>query len=98
MEISQGGPEVGKISVNGKLIATFLFGGPIIYQDNYIYAPVFIRKFFKSGFRIAKINVQNLEVQVLGKYFNLIFLDKIDNQKIYFFLDMDKTISGDCDV
>lgn len=93
MEISQGGPEVGTISVNGMTILSYRFGGPFLSKDKYIFAPVYVKKFFGFGFKLAKINTKDLNVEILGKIKDLIFLDKTEGNRVYFFEDLDKTIA-----
>ena len=91
MEISQGGPEIGDLSVNGKLIEGYRFGGPCIIDDEFVFAPVYVKKFFGTGFKLSKIDVRKLEVTMLGKSKDLIYLDKVKGGKIYFFEDISKT-------
>jgi len=91
MEISQGGPEVGKLSINGIMIDGY-YGGPSILRENYIYVPALMKKFFGSGFKLARINTVTLKVEYLSKLKDLIFLDKIIDNRIYFFEDMSRTI------
>lgn len=88
-EIAQGSPEVGNININEKLIEG-LFGGPILMDDNYIYAPKYIKKFFNSGFKLTKINIDTLELETFGKLLDLIFLDKKIDDTVYFYLDFEK--------
>lgn len=89
MEIGQGGPEIGSVLINDKKIPTYLFGGPFLYFDEYVYMPVYLKSFFYKGFKIAKINIETLKVEILGKYENLINLYKIDGNYIYYYKDMD---------
>lgn len=91
MEISQGGPEVGNLSINGKIVEG-RYGGPAICKDEYIYVPTFVKKFLGTGFKLARINIATLDVEHLSKTKDLIFLDKIERKRIYFFEDMSKTI------
>jgi len=91
MEISQGGPEVGNLSINGKMLEG-RYGGPAICKDEYLYVPAHVKKFLGTGFKLARINTNTLEVEHLGKTKDLIFLDKIEGIHIYFFEDMSKTI------
>lgn len=89
MEICQGGPLVGLLSINGQLVSHVnRFGGPILYKDGYIYAPLFIRKFCVAGFRLCRISVDSLEVDYISKIKDLFYLDRIENGKIYFFEDV----------
>lgn len=94
MELNQGGPEIGILQINSKKIFPYRFGGPCLYCKGFVFAPVYVRKILKSGFKLARINVQTLEVDILGKIKDLIFLEKIENNKIYYFQDINKTISG----
>lgn len=92
MEISQGGPEVGNLIINGKVVEG-RYGGPAICKDEYIYVPVYVKKFLGMGFKLARINANTLKVERLGKIKDLIFLEKIEGNQVYFFEDMSKTIS-----
>ncbi len=90
-EISQGGPEVGNLSINGQVVMGS-YGGPAIYHNEYVYIPVHLKKFLGTGFKLARINTGTLEVEYLGKTKDLIFIDKIEGNRIYFFEDVNKTI------
>ena len=91
MEISLGGPEVGNLSINGKIVEG-RYGGPAICQDEYVYAPSHVKKFLGTGFKLVRINAISLEVEYLTKTKDLIFLDKIAGNRICFFEDIGKTI------
>lgn len=93
MEIGQGGPEVGRLLINEKKILQYLFGGPFLCKNDYVYLPVYLKSFFYKGFKIAKININNQDVKILGNYENLINVYKIDEDFIYYYTDMDGTIS-----
>lgn len=93
MEISQGGPEVGNITLNGKQLAG-RFGGPLQIKGVYIYIPEYIKKFFGAGFKLARINSETNKVKYLSNTKDLIFLEKIEGNKIYFFEDLNKTVLG----
>lgn len=84
-EICQGCPEVGKLLINKNLIKKEVFGGPLLYKSGIIYIPCFKRKWFKSGFYLAKINVSTLEMSLLSEMYNIIDLIKIDESSIYFY-------------
>jgi hypothetical protein len=82
VEVCQGGPEIGKLTINGISFTDYLFGGPILFHDNKVYAPVFIKKTFKSGFQLAEIDLTCFEINKMGKIKVLIFLYKIEDSKI----------------
>lgn len=94
-EICQGCPEVGRLSINGKFILKEVFCGPLLYHDNYIYVPCFRRKWFNSGFYLAKINIDTLEISIISKMYPLIDLIKIENDMIYFYTDMQQNNIGE---
>jgi len=91
MEISQGGPEVGNMSINGKMVEG-RYGGPVLYKDSYLYAPAYVKRFFGTGFKLVRINIVTLKVEYLSSTKDLIFLEKIEGNRIYFFEDISKTI------
>lgn len=90
MELSQGSPVVGDVYINEKKISSKKFGGPAIFTNEYLYIPIYIRNFWNSGFRFARINLSNLNVEIRGKIFDLILLDKIENNIIYYYDLFDK--------
>ena len=97
MEISQGGPEVGNLSINGKTMEG-RYGGPAICKDEYVYVPIYVKKFFGTGFKLARINSETFEIEYLGKTKDLIFLDREDGNRIYFYEDLNKTIQRDYEI
>lgn len=94
MEIGQGGPEVGNVYIDDKKVPTYLFGGPFLLSDGYVYMPVYLKSFFYKGFKIAKVSVENLKVEILGSYENLINLYKIDENYIYYYRDINNNQQG----
>lgn len=91
MEVCQGGPEVGVCFVNGIEIEGRRFGGPFIIKDGVAYLPEFQRKFIKSGFLLATIDLRTKKVKNIGKMKPLIFIDQIENGILYFFEDLKQT-------
>jgi hypothetical protein len=94
MEVCQGGPEIGNLIINGQPIGgESRFGGPLLYSDRSIYAPLYIKKFMSSGFILAKIDLPTGAVKLIGKRKGLIFLEKISDGLIHYYRDIDKTIA-----
>jgi len=91
IEVSQGSPEIGTIAINGNQVKSYRFGGPCICDGKYVYAPAYVKRFLGSGFKLAKINAENFEVEFLTKTKDLIFLDKVEGNRVYFFEDIDRT-------
>ena len=67
MEVNQGSPLVGSLSINGQVIIQEQdFGGPLLYFNRKIYIPVFIRRFWVVGFRLAILNLDDLSIEYIG--------------------------------
>lgn len=78
MEVNQGSPLVGSLSINGQVIIKEQgFGGPLLYFNRKIYIPVFIRRFCVVGFRLATLNLDDLSIEYIGGIEDLIYLKEI---------------------
>ncbi|WP_449187956.1 hypothetical protein [Veillonella sp.] len=92
MEVNQGSPLVGSLSINGQVfIKEQGFGGPLLYFNRKIYIPVFIRRFCVVGFRLATLNLDDLSIEYIGGIEDLIYLKEIKGNRIYFYTDIYKS-------
>ena len=92
MEVNQGSPLVGSLSINGQVIIKEQgFGGPLLYFNRKIYIPVFIRRFFVVGFRLAILNLDDLSIEYIGGIEDLVYLKEIKDNRIYFYTDIYKS-------
>ena len=92
MEVNQGSPFVGSLSINGQVIIQEQgFGGPLLYFNRKIYIPVFIRRFCVVGFRLAILNLDDLSIEYIGGIENLVYLKEIKGNRIYFYTDIYKS-------
>ena len=92
MEVNQGSPLVGSLSINGQVIIKEQgFGGPLLYFNRKIYIPVFIRRFWIVGFRLAILNLDDLSIEYIGGIEDLVYLKEIKDNKIYFYTDIYKS-------
>ena len=92
MEVNQGSPLVGSLSINGRVIIKEQgFGGPLLYFNRKIYIPVFIRRFCVVGFRLATLNLDNLSIGYIGGIEDLVYLKEIKDNRIYFYTDIYKS-------
>ena len=83
MEVNQGSPLVGSLSINGQVIIQEQgFGGPLLY---------FIRRFLVVGFRLAILNLDDLSIEYIGGIEDLIYLKEIKDNRIYFYTDIYKS-------
>src|SRR5688572_13577990 len=90
-EIGQGGPEVGSLYIDGVNNFNKFFSVPLIYYNQYMFIPVLQRSLFGSGFKIGIIDLNNLSLKVWGKKENLILFDKVINDVIYYYTDINNT-------
>ena len=92
MEVNQGSPLVGSLSINGQVIIKEQgFGGPLLYSNRKIYIPVFIRRFCVVGFRLATLNLDDLSIEYIGGIEDLVYLKEIKDNRIYFYTDIYKS-------
>ncbi|EDP71910.1 hypothetical protein FBALC1_12452 [Flavobacteriales bacterium ALC-1] len=87
-EIGQGSPEIGNLSINGRnVLQKYFFGGPPLFYENYMLAPLFVSKLCKTGFILCKINLETLEMDFISNLLKLIFLKEIDiiRKKVKFY-------------
>ena len=92
MEVNQGSPLVGSLSINGQVIIKEQgFGGPLLYFNRKIHIPVFIRRFCVAGFRLATLNLDDLSIEYIGGIEDLIYLKAIKGNRIYFYTDIYKS-------
>ena len=92
MEVNQGSPLVGSLSINGQVIIKEQgFGGPLLYCNRKIYIPVFIRRFCVVGFRLAILSLDDLSIEYIGGIEDLVYLKEIKDNKIYFYTDIYKS-------
>ena len=92
MEVNQGSPLVGSLSINGQVITQEQgFGGPLLYFNRKIYIPVFIRRFCVVGFRLAILNLDDLSIEYIGGIEDLVYLKEIKDNRIYFYTDIYKS-------
>ncbi|WP_251936767.1 hypothetical protein [Streptococcus sp. Marseille-Q0941] len=92
MEVNQGSPLVGSLSINGQVIIKEQgFGGPLLYSNRKIYIPIFIRRFCLVGFRLAILNLDDLSIEYIGGIEDLVYLKEIKDNRIYFYTDIYKS-------
>ena len=92
MEVNQGSPLVGSLSINGQVIIKEQgFGGPLLYSNRKIYIPVFIRRFWVVGFRLATLNLDDLSIEYIGGIEDLVYLKEIKGNRIYFYTNIYKS-------
>ena len=92
MEVNQGSPLVGSLSINGQVIIKEQgIGGPLLYSNRKIYIPVFIRRFWVVGFRLATLNLDDLSIEYIGGIEDLVYLKEIKGNRIYFYTDIYKS-------
>ena len=88
-EVCQGGPVFGDLLINDiNFFPKNKFGGPLLNHKEYLFVPVLVRKFFSSYFQIGKINLEKKSLIIIKGKFEIIILDRIIEDNIYFFTDL----------
>ncbi|WP_315349103.1 hypothetical protein [Prevotella melaninogenica] len=92
IEFSQGSPLIGFLYINNEKIGKDeLFGTPFLLKENYLYIPKYVRRYWKSGFILCKIDLRTGRMDNIGKIKPLIYLDSIDERKILYYTDYTKS-------
>jgi hypothetical protein len=65
MEVSQGGPVTGNVSIDGERIPG-RYGGPILLESDNMYIPVQVKRFMGTGFKVARIDLKIMKINHLG--------------------------------
>ena len=89
-EIVQGGPEIGNLSINGNKLSNDFFGGPYLFDENYLYIPKYIKRFFNTGFVVCKIKFEDLKTEIISQQRNLFYLHKLEDNRICYYEDVSK--------
>ncbi|MBV4358368.1 hypothetical protein [Pinibacter aurantiacus] len=90
-EINQGSPLIGKLIINNVGFGKDMyFGGPFLIDNDKLYIPLFVRKFCITGFRLCEIELQTMNYNLIGRILPLIFLDRIENKKIFYWINAEK--------
>lgn len=87
------GPLCGDLFINNvKIIASHFvgFGGPVIFYGNFLYLPLYQygQGWFmidSLGIYIAVVDLTKLTFRIIGKKYDTVFLDHIENDKLYFY-------------
>jgi hypothetical protein len=88
-ELCQGGPEVGVLKIDGGVVhQVHKFGGPLLYDSGVVYLPLFNRGIFIDDFKLAVIEVKAQQLKVSRFSEDLILLDKIQGDAVYYFNDL----------
>lgn len=85
-EIAQGSPVIGYLCINGNRINGYRFGGPFLFEYPYLYIPALQR----SSFVITRIDLRNNEIAFIGNLMDYICLEKLENNTIFYYTDLDK--------
>lgn len=86
VEVAQGGPRIGRLFINGETIPNYQFTGPFLYTNEFIFIPAFI----KSAFIIAKIRLSDRTINFLGESTDIICLEKIEGENIFYYNSLDQ--------
>ena len=93
VEIAQGGPEVGKITIDGKEVGSKgdYFGGPPLFHRGKMFVPRLKKAFLRRHFKICMIDLTNLSMEEIGEQADLVLISKVDDTSVYFYEDTPNT-------
>lgn len=93
IEIAQGGPEVGTLTIDGKAIGDKedYFGGPPFFYQGKMFVPRLKKAFLGRYFKISIIDLIDLSMKEIGDKEDLVLINKVDDTTVHFFEDTPNT-------
>ena len=91
------GPLCGNLYINGENVKCPFynaFGGPILLNGDFIYLPLYqVKKNWKDivGGYLVKVEMSKLSFRVIGHKQEIIYLDHLDNDNLYFYNSWEKS-------
>ena len=73
-----------------------LFGAPFLLNEHDLYIPRYVRRFCKAGFVLCKIDIRTGSMDNIGEIRPLIYLHGLDDRKIVYYTDYDKSKEETC--
>ncbi len=87
-EFAQGSPLIGSLTIDDKQIGKDeLFGAPFLLDENYLYIPKYVRRFWTSGFILCKVDIRTGQIDNKSKLKPLIYLHGIIDGKVLYSTD-----------
>jgi hypothetical protein len=89
-EITEGGPEVGLVSIDGKSLGPKgnYFGGPPVFFKNYLFIPQLMKSPSRRYFRLSVVDLSDCSIKEIGENEELILLSKVNDNSVFFFKDI----------
>jgi hypothetical protein len=93
VEIAQGGPEVGTLSIDGKVLGVKgdYFGGPPSFHQGKMFVPRLNKALLGRYFKICVINLRDRSMKEIGDKEELVLISKVDETSVYFFRENPNT-------
>jgi hypothetical protein len=93
IEIAQGGPEVGTLTIDGKPVGVKgdYFGGPPAFFKDYMFVPRLNKALLGRYFKICVINLSDQSIKEIGDKEELALISKVDETSVYFFRENPNT-------
>lgn len=93
IEIAQGGPEVGTLSIDRKVVGAKgdYFGGPPFFHQGKMFVPRLKKALFGRHFKICVIDLKKLSIKEVGDKEELVLISKADDNTVYFYEDTPNT-------
>jgi len=93
IEIAQGGPEVGTLTIDGKTVGVKgdYFGGPPFFHQGKMFVPILKKAVLGRHFKICVINLSDRSIKEIGDKEELALISKVDETLVYFFRENPNT-------
>ena len=91
------GPLCGNLYINGENVKCPFyngFGGPILLNGDFIYLPLYqVKKNWKDivGGYLVEVEMSKLSFRVIGHKQEIIYLDHLDNDNLYYYNSWEKS-------
>jgi hypothetical protein len=86
VEMGQGGPSIGSLYINDKLVPDYRFSGPPLLSEEEIILPILLKSWSnRNKFEIARVDLLTHTVRICGIPERLILLKSIEGNIIYYY-------------
>lgn len=91
--ICQGGPTVFSLVINKNTVGKDLFfGGPILFHENYLLAPLLVYTFWKGHqFKLTAVELDTLTLSTISGSEDMILLFEVKHGTVFFYSDLENT-------
>lgn len=93
IQTTRKGLQTGILSINEISFPEYRFGAPFLYSTSYLLVPIYLKTYFKTIWKLARIDLSDYSIELFGKGYPMIYLEEVDSSRAFFYTDLEKTIS-----